>query len=255
MSTDIAVQETGDFLSMLERVSLNPDVDPQKLMGLLDVKERVLKKAAEAEFNAAMNACQISMSTVATDKNNSQTSSRYASYSALDKVLRPIYTVNGFSLSFGHDEPPSPDVVRVSCDIAHRGGHTKHVWKDIPADGKGPKGGDVMTKVHAHGAADSYGMRYLLRAIFNVAVGEDDDDGNSGEALAKIWTTQETRKHYETELMRAWGKNDSPYYFQLWEELDNDQKANIWRSFNSVQRREMTDMINLQRRELKEQQA
>ena len=48
----------------------------------------------------------------------------------------------------------------------------------MPADGKGAKGGDVMTKTHAAGAAMSYGMRYLLKMIFNVAVGEEDKDGN-----------------------------------------------------------------------------
>ena len=35
-----------------------------------------------------------------------------------------------------------------------------------------------MTKTHAMGAGMSYGMRYLLKMIFNVAVGEDDTDGN-----------------------------------------------------------------------------
>lgn len=35
-----------------------------------------------------------------------------------------------------------------------------------------------MTKTHAVGAGLSYGMRYLLKMIFNVAIGEDDRDGN-----------------------------------------------------------------------------
>jgi hypothetical protein len=48
----------------------------------------------------------------------------------------------------------------------------------MPSDGKGAKGGDVMTKTHATGAASQYGMRYLLKMIFNVAIGEDDNDGN-----------------------------------------------------------------------------
>jgi hypothetical protein len=49
----------------------------------------------------------------------------------------------------------------------------------MPADGKGARGNDVMTKTHAAGSAMSYGMRYLLKLIFNVAVGVDlDDDGN-----------------------------------------------------------------------------
>jgi hypothetical protein len=67
--------------------------------------------------------------------------------------------------------------MRVLCDVS-RGGHVKTYQIDMPADGKGAKGGDVMTKTHAAGAAASYGMRYLLKMIFNVAVGEDDNDGN-----------------------------------------------------------------------------
>ena len=34
---------------------------------------------------------------------------------------------------------------------------------------------------HATGSAVSYGQRYLLKMIFNVAVGEDDRDGNDPE--------------------------------------------------------------------------
>src|SRR5690606_32576023 len=61
---------------------------------------------------------------------------------------------------------------------SHRDGHSRAYHIDMPADGKGAKGGDVMTKTHATGAAASYGMRYLLKMIFNVAVGEEDRDGN-----------------------------------------------------------------------------
>lgn len=35
-----------------------------------------------------------------------------------------------------------------------------------------------MTKTHATGAASSYGARYILKGIFNVAIGEEDRDGN-----------------------------------------------------------------------------
>jgi hypothetical protein len=38
-----------------------------------------------------------------------------------------------------------------------------------------------MTKTHAAGSAMSYGQRYLLKLIFNIAIGvdPDDDDGNA----------------------------------------------------------------------------
>lgn len=132
---------------------------------------------AEKEFNEALNAAQTEIERVAPDKDNNQTHSRYASYAALSGMVKPIYTKHGFSLSFDEEDSPKPDHVRV-IGILSRGGHTRRYHKDICADGKGAKGGDVMTRTHAEGAADSYGMRYLLKKIFDIAIGEEDDDGN-----------------------------------------------------------------------------
>jgi hypothetical protein len=144
----------------------------ERLMALRDREE---DKRKEQEFNAAMSTAQAEMRPVAADANNPQTRSRYASYLALDRQMRPIYTRHGFGLSFNTAEPPSPDFVRVICDVSHKSGHSRRYQVDMPSDGKGAKGGDVMTKTHATGAAMTYGQRYLLKMIFNIAVGEDDD--------------------------------------------------------------------------------
>jgi hypothetical protein len=133
--------------------------------------------AAEKAFNSAMAAAQKDMGVVATNMSNSQTRSRYADYAQLDKALRPIYTKHGFALSFNDGEGAPEGWVRIVCHVTNSG-HTRTYHKDMPADGKGAKGNDVMTKTHAVGAAQSYAMRYLLRMIFNVAVGEADTDGN-----------------------------------------------------------------------------
>lgn len=133
---------------------------------------------AKKAFNIAMAEAQAEMLPVATNANNTQTRSKYATYDQLDRALRPIYTRHGFGLSFDEADSPKPDCIRVVCEVTHRAGHTKIYHRDMPADGKGAKGGDVMTKTHAAGAAASYGMRYILRGIFNVAVGEGDTDGN-----------------------------------------------------------------------------
>jgi hypothetical protein len=129
-----------------------------------------------------MKAAQAEMRAIAADANNSQTRSKYATYAKLDSILRPIYTKHGFSVSFDEDDSPKAEHIRVLAYVAHEAGFTRTYRKDMPADGKGAKGGDVMTKTHAAGAAASYGMRYLLKGIFNVAVGEDDADGNAPPA-------------------------------------------------------------------------
>jgi len=133
--------------------------------------------AAEKAFNEAMAAAQKEMGPVATNMANTQTRSRYADYAQLDRALRPIYTKHGFALSFNDGEGAPEGWVRIVCHVTNSG-HTRTYHKDMPADGKGAKGNDVMTKTHAVGAAQSYAMRYLLRMIFNVAVGEGDTDGN-----------------------------------------------------------------------------
>lgn len=169
--------ETGAVLAMIERVATNPEADMDKLERLLDMQERVMNRNAEGAFARAMNEAQAEMGPVAADANNPQTRSRYASYAALDRALRPVYTRHGFSLSFDTGES-GPETVKVLCHVSHSEGHTRTYQVVMPADGKGAKGGDVMTKTHAAGAGMSYGMRYLLKLIFNVAVGEDDNDGN-----------------------------------------------------------------------------
>jgi hypothetical protein len=167
------------LLQVIQSAAQNPAVDIEKMERLLAMHERILARDAEAEFNEAMRACQSEMRRISADATNPQTKSQYASYPALDRVLRPIYTSHGFSLSFSDGETAKVEYVRVVCLVRHRAGHKELHWKDMPADGKGAKGGDVMTKTHATGAAQQYGMRYLLKGIFNVAIGDQDNDGNT----------------------------------------------------------------------------
>jgi hypothetical protein len=169
----------GDpFLNLVERASRDTSIDLDKLQRLLDMREKIDAQAREREFNDRMAEAQKEMRPVSATTDNTQTKSKYANYAALDKALRPIYTKHGFALSF-NTSPDAPDgYVRIVCDVTNAG-HTRRYQIDMPADGKGAKGGDVMTKTHATGSAASYGMRYLLKMIFNVAVGEADDDGNA----------------------------------------------------------------------------
>lgn len=174
----VPMNNAGALLQLIERAATNPQVDIDKMERLMQMHERIVARDAEAAFNNAMTACQHETRAIATDASNPQTRSRYATYAKLDGVLRPIYTKHGFSISYDTTDAPREDYVRVVAYVS-RGGHTRTYRADMPADGKGAKGGDVMTKTHAAGAAMSYGMRYLLKMIFNVAVGEDDTDGNA----------------------------------------------------------------------------
>lgn len=175
-----AQTETSAVMHMIERASRDPAVDIDKLQRLMEMREKIEMQAAERAFNTSMKGAQSEMRPIAADAENPQTKSRYASYAALDRALRPIYTKHGFALSFDEADSPKPEHIRVLCYVTHDAGFTRTYRKDMPADGKGAKGGDVMTKTHAAGSAFSYGQRYLLRMIFNIAIGNDDDGNAAG---------------------------------------------------------------------------
>jgi hypothetical protein len=175
-----AASDVTAFIELIERVARDPTIDIDKLDRLLIMRERENARIAEQAFSAALAEAQTEMLPVVADSLNSQTRSRYASYAALDRAVRPIYTRHGFGLSFNTDDAPGVEQARVICDVCHSGGHARRYRIDMPVDGKGARGGDVMTKTHAMGSGISYGMRYLLRMIFNLAIDTDDDGDAAG---------------------------------------------------------------------------
>lgn len=173
------IEEGATLLSVISRAAADPQTDVEKMERLMVMYERLEAKKAETEFNNAMSRAQTAMRPISANAENKQTRSNYATYGKLDSALRPIYTQEGFALSFDTGLERTAEAVKVLCYVTHKDGHTRTYQVEMPADGKGAKGGDVMTKTHATGAAMSYGMRYLLKMIFNVAIGEDDTDGNA----------------------------------------------------------------------------
>jgi hypothetical protein len=179
--------EALDMLTMIYRAAKDPEIDPTKMMQIMEMAERVEARQAQQAFNVAMIAAQAEMDPVRTDANNPQTKSKYATWAALDRAIRPIYSKHGFALSFDTGDGAPPDHVRVLLYVMHTSGHTKTYHMDMPADGKGAKGNDVMTKTHATGSAFAYGKRYVGGGAFNIIVSDAvDDDGNGASGNGPI---------------------------------------------------------------------
>lgn len=201
------VQDYGaSLMDVISRAARDPSVDIDKMERLIAMQERVQNRDAELAFTRAMNAAQAEMRPISANASNPQTRSKYATFDKLDGALRPIYTAHGFSMSYDEGESPKADHIRVLCYVGHIEGHTRTYHRDMPADGKGAKGGDVMTKTHAAGAAGSYGARYLLKGIWNVAVGEDDNDGNNSRAPSP--TVSQAQYEELTDLMAKAGVSE-----------------------------------------------
>lgn len=173
------MSESAAIFHIIERAARDPNVDIDKMQRLMEMREREMARLAQVEFNKAMKAAQADMPQVVRDADNDQAKSRYARYETISEAIQPIITKHGFSLTFSEGTTAKENHIRVLCDVMHEGGHTKQYHADIPFDNVGMKGNANKTNTHAYGSTKSYGKRYLKCDIFDVALKNEDDDGNS----------------------------------------------------------------------------
>jgi hypothetical protein len=186
MSTELAVnQETqvatvpqaGGLLGAISRAASDPAMDMDKVERLFAMQQALQKQQAETAFNGALARAQSHIVPVAHNAKNDQTNSKYAKLAAINKAITPIYTAEGFSVSFDTADSPKDGYLRTVATLSHAEGHSRQYHLDMPPDEMGAKGTVNKTKVHATGSTSSYARRYLVCMIFNVTT-EDDADGN-----------------------------------------------------------------------------
>jgi len=202
-----SVAETSSMVEMIGQLAMNEDVSVDKMERIMAMQERILDRQAQQDFTSAMVVVQQSIPFIRKDRENKQTNSNYANLDSINKVIKPLYTKEGFSLSFGTDGEVLPGTVRITCEVSHIGGHSKSYTYDAPIDDKGIKGTVNKTTTHARGSAVTYGQRYLTKMIFNLTLTDEDDDGNSatvteyvGDVVAAIQSAKTT-----DELRELWG--------------------------------------------------
>ncbi len=81
-------------------------------------------------------------------------------------------------LSFRWRTDSDDGVVKVSCIISHRDGHSEETTLSAKPDGSGSK-----NAIQAIGSAVTYLQRYTLKAALGIAASKDDDGAAAGRAL------------------------------------------------------------------------
>ena len=191
MSNEIAVvkdqlpaaQQSGAvaMLTAITQAASNPAVDIDKMERLWAMHQKMVEREAEMAFNAAFSRAQAKMPIVAAQSRNDQTNSRYAKLAVIVDAIAPIYTDEGFSVSFNNAESPKEGNIRVLAKLSHPCGHSRDYQIDMPLDNVGMKGTQNKTNVHATGATNSYARRYLTLMIWNLTT-EDDIDAQKRPA-------------------------------------------------------------------------
>lgn len=168
------------LISFIERAARDTSFDVTKFSALLAERAAIEREMHRRAFHSAMSDVQSEIGQIDRDRKNPAFQSRYATLEALDAVARPVYTRHGFALTYGSLPPSAPGLIRISCTVSHRDGHSETYELEGPVSTAGAKGGRVaMNDIQAVGSAVTYLRRYLLMMLFNLVQTDDahDDDG------------------------------------------------------------------------------
>lgn len=178
-STSVVPADAATILDVISRASRDPATDVDKLERLLLMYERITATRSKAAFDAALAEMQPKMPVVdrrgeitIRDKNNRDTiiqSTPYALFEDIHKAVTPILHEHGFALSF---RTSADGKVKVTAVLSHREGHREETSLELMHDSTGSK-----NSVQAIGSSISYGKRYTMCAMLNIATKGEDDDG------------------------------------------------------------------------------
>ena len=181
--------------TILQKLGLTAEqfaaLDVDKMQRLLDFSLQVEAEQARRAFEAAFERAQARLAEIDIPKlTEGANSSRFAKTEVICRVLDPILVDEGFAWSFDDEDSSEAGQVKVVL-VLTAGGHTERRSMLSPLwDGRGPKGGGVMTPLQAAGARNTYTERRLRMRVFGLHLVDDDTDGSSGGSTETITTDQ-----------------------------------------------------------------
>lgn len=170
--------EMAAMVMLVERLALNPDVDPDKMQKFLDMQERIIDKGAKTRFDAAFAEMQAHLPIIDEKGQiivDGKVRSTYAEWADINEAIKPVMQEFGFGLTFRIKVETGLKSVTVVGIIVHRGGHREETEIILPFDDSGAK--NMVQKI---ASSTSYGKRYTGCALLNITTRGEDDDGNQG---------------------------------------------------------------------------
>jgi len=191
--------ESAAILNVIERMAMNPEIDPDRIERFIALKERIDAAAAKKAFDAAVSQAKATIPPAeknATGHNNK----KYADFYAYAKVVDPIISGLGLSYRF---RTTQTDKITVTCVLTHEGGHAEENSLSGPADSSGSK-----NAIQAIGSTLTYLQRYTLVQALGLAAGEDDD----GKAAGIGNTINEQQRQLLSNLIDQTGADEARFF-------------------------------------------
>lgn len=174
-----AASESAAILNVIERMALNPEIDPERIERFLNLKRQMDADAARRAFDDAVSQAKGAIPAIVKNRTG-HNNKRYADFAAIASVVDPIITQFGLSYRFRTEQG---DRITVTCILSHKDGHSEQTTLAGPPDASGSK-----NAIQAIGSTLTYLQRYTLVQALGIAVSEDDDGatGGNGETITDV---------------------------------------------------------------------
>jgi hypothetical protein len=163
--------ETAAVLHMIERAARDPSVDMDKMLKLMDMRDKAEIKQARKAFDEAVATAKAQIPPI-TRNAKGHNDKKYADFAAIAAVVDPILGKHGLSYRFRTVQ--TEKAITVTC-VLFGHGHSEENTLSGPPDSSGNK-----SAIHSIGSTLTYLQRYTLVQALGLAASNDDDGKAAG---------------------------------------------------------------------------
>ncbi len=230
---DIVKQEDrqSGLVTQIERIASDPNIDIAKLETLWSMQEKAQDRLAKMAYNTDMASMQSEMPIIPKNGKievNKVVRSKYVLFEDVIKAIQPFLDKYGFSVSFKTEFHDSG--MQIHGVVSHSQGHEEQTTMMLPFDASGSK-----NAVQAIGSSVSYGKRYCLCMLLNIAASGEDLDGSmpndpTVESLLKYNAAVRELFPSIAAIKAAFAEEDYSTAAEVMCELTQAEKDSIWKA-------------------------
>lgn len=224
----------------LMQQAIEKGLDVTALSQLVDLHERMEKRAAEKEFAAQLVAFKQECPSVYRNRTAKIATEKgqgfQYTYADLHEIQTTVDTVlPNYGFSYGFDTKATATMLEVTCTLRHSNGHSASSSFTLPTENK-----SAATPQQKYGGARNYAKRITLIDVLGLQLAEEDESAAAAPARTKISQDQyEELKALVTELGTDLnrGKFDAHFGIRYLEDLTTDQHSEACRILEDLRRK------------------
>jgi len=192
----LAVQQQHHHMELM-KIAVQAEGGIEKMEKIMALQERWEQGIAKKAFNAAMSRFQSILPIIEKKGVVDFTSAKgrtYYQYAKLEDIAQAIQpALKETGLSYRFKQVQESGLIKVSCIVTHKDGHSDSTEISSTPDTSGGK--DALKSI---ASTVSYLRRYTLTGILGIVVGGEDDDGGpvSEEVASNCYPDEEFDKNF-----------------------------------------------------------